>query len=151
MAIHYRERVLPGPIPWIVGLGFVAMVSIAYGAAVGAAVGWIVAVCGLAIVIGLVWVTSPTIQVTDDNFRIGSACLPLSAIRHLQVVPPGDLPAVRDADARAYLALRPLATRNSIKIDLDDPTDPHPYWLVSTRRPTQLTATLGALTTGQEA
>ena len=39
-----------------------------------------------------------------------------------------------EADARAHLVLRPYV-RTAVELTLDDPADPVPYWLVSTRRP----------------
>jgi len=45
------------------------------------------------------------------------------------------------ADARAHLVLRPYV-RTAVEITLDDPDDPVPYWLVSTRRPQQLAEAL---------
>lgn len=45
--------------------------------------------------------------------------------------------AGRDADARAYLLLRPYL-KESVRVDLTDPADPAPYWLLSTRRPARL-------------
>jgi len=49
--------------------------------------------------------------------------------------------AGRDADARAYLLLRPYL-RRAVRIAILDPADPTPYWLVSTRRPVRLAAAL---------
>ena len=46
-----------------------------------------------------------------------------------------------DADARAYLLLRPYVKR-SVQVPVQDPADPAPYWLVSTRRPDRLAAAL---------
>jgi hypothetical protein len=51
------------------------------------------------------------------------------------------LTAGRDADARAYLLLRPYLKR-SVRVEITDPADPTPYWLVATRHPTQLAAAL---------
>ena len=49
-----------------------------------------------------------------------------------------------DADARAQLVLRPyIAT--AVEITLNDPADPVPYWLVSSRRPDALAAAVGGL------
>jgi hypothetical protein len=56
--------------------------------------------------------------------------------------------AGRDADARAYLLLRPYL-RRAVRIGISDPADPTPYWLVSTRRPDRLAAAL-ADTTGAD-
>lgn len=50
-----------------------------------------------------------------------------------------------DADARAYLVLRPYIAE-SVRVDLVDPADPTPYWLISSRRPHLLVA---AVTTWQ--
>ncbi|GAW49718.1 putative membrane protein [Nocardioides sp. PD653] len=46
------------------------------------------------------------------------------------------------ADARAFLLLRPYLPR-AVRIEIDDPDDPAPYWLVSSRRPATLVAALG--------
>jgi len=49
--------------------------------------------------------------------------------------------AGRDADARAYLLIRPYL-RRSVRVDIADPADPAPYWLVSTRNPERLSTAL---------
>ena len=49
--------------------------------------------------------------------------------------------SVCEADARAHLVLRPYVS-TAVEITLDDPADPVPYWLISTRRPTELAAAL---------
>lgn len=45
------------------------------------------------------------------------------------------------ADARAFLLLRPYLPR-AVRVDIDDPDDPTPYWLVSSRRPATLVTAL---------
>ena len=47
-----------------------------------------------------------------------------------------------DADARAYLLLRPYLKR-AVRVEIADPADPTPYWLVATRHPETLAAALG--------
>ncbi len=49
----------------------------------------------------------------------------------------------RDADARAYLLLRPYL-RRAVKVQVVDAADPTPYWLLSTRRPERLVSALTA-------
>ncbi len=49
--------------------------------------------------------------------------------------------AGRDADARAYLLIRPYL-RRAVRVDIADPADPTPYWLLGTRRPESLAAAL---------
>jgi len=51
--------------------------------------------------------------------------------------------AGRDADARAFLVLRPYL-RHSVKVTITDPSDPAPYWLVSCRRPERVVAAVEA-------
>jgi hypothetical protein len=44
-------------------------------------------------------------------------------------------------DARAWLLIRGWITP-VVKVDLTDPTDPTPYWIVSTRRPAEVVAAI---------
>ena len=61
---------------------------------------------------------------------------------------PGGSPGV-DADARAFLLLRPYLKR-AVQVEIADPADPTPYWLVRTRHPDELAAApLTALTHGR--
>jgi hypothetical protein len=55
-----------------------------------------------------------------------------------------------DADARAYLLVRPYI-RRGVLVRVSDPADPTPYWLVSSRHPRTLAAAIaaGAAITGQ--
>jgi hypothetical protein len=82
---------------------------------------------------------------TDPVFRAGRAHIPVD---QLGVPVALDAPASRrlagvDADARAYLLLRPYVSR-SVQVPVQDPEDPAPYWLVSTRHPDRVVAALVA-------
>jgi hypothetical protein len=90
---------------------------------------------------------SARVVVTDRTFRAGRAHVPVSLLAD-----PRPLDAEEtwqavgpQADARAYLLLRPYA-RESVMVQLVDPVDPVPYWLVSSRRPEALAAALSAAT-----
>ena len=50
-----------------------------------------------------------------------------------------------EADARAYLLLRPYLKR-AVQVEITDPADPAPYWLISTRHPDELARALTKLT-----
>lgn len=83
----------------------------------------------------------------DAVFRAGRAHIP---VRLLGVPVALDAAASRrlagvDADARAYLLLRPYVAR-AVHVPVQDPADPTPYWLVSSRHPEALAAALVALT-----
>lgn len=83
------------------------------------------------------------VVVEGDTFRAGRARVPV----HLLGAPVAlDAQASRllagmDADARAYLLLRPYVKR-SVQVPVTDPADPTPYWLISTRHPDRLAAAL---------
>ena len=50
----------------------------------------------------------------------------------------------RGADRRALLVVRGYIP-TSVEVAIADPADPHPYWLISTRRPDELAAALTEL------
>lgn len=83
------------------------------------------------------------VTVRDGMFRAGRAQIPVSLLGAPVAL---DAQASRrlagvDADARAYLLLRAYVKR-SVQVPVQDPADPTPYWLVSTRRPQRLAAAL---------
>ncbi|HUH53691.1 MAG TPA: DUF3093 domain-containing protein [Microbacteriaceae bacterium] len=47
----------------------------------------------------------------------------------------------RKLDARAFLAMSGWA-KTGIKVEVVDPTDPTPYWIISTRKPAELVKAL---------
>ncbi len=47
-----------------------------------------------------------------------------------------------DADPRAHLVIRPFV-KTAVRVDLADPDDPHPYWLISSRRARRLAHEIG--------
>lgn len=85
------------------------------------------------------------LRVEAGEFHAGRARIPVG---QLGVPVALDAAASRrlagvDADARAYLLLRPYVAR-SVQVPVTDPVDPAPYWLVSTRHPTRLVNALVA-------
>jgi len=69
-------------------------------------------------------------------------------VRHLGEVSALDAESLRqlagrEADARAYLLLRPYLS-HGVRLDVADPADPAPYWLVGSRHPVQLVAAIEA-------
>lgn len=86
------------------------------------------------------------VSVTDGTFTAGRARI---AGRHLGPATALDEAETKHtagpgADARAYLLLRPYL-RRAVRVEIADPADPTPYWLVSTRHPEQLARALGTL------
>ena len=90
---------------------------------------------------------SPSTTTTPSDISNGRAHI---AAQHLGTATPLDPEQARrlagvDADARAYLLLRPYLKR-AVKVEITDPADPAPYWLVSTRNPEELARAVTALT-----
>lgn len=144
----YRER-LGVPLRWWVqGTMFVATLWLALVVAVPGVLAGSVAGAALALLAaGLLVYGNATVSVADGVFCAGRARIDGA---HLGAVVALDQEqtrrtAGREADARAYLLLRPYRKR-AVRVEITDPADPAPYWLVSSRRPEELAAALTALT-----
>jgi hypothetical protein len=141
----YRERLWP-PVPVVIlVIALAVLIGVAYGAAYGSAWGW-----GAGLVLGLLGLaalalTSPVVRVDDRVVRAGRARLPLASISDVQEL---DADAMRHArrhgDPRDYLVLRAWSSRTGVAIGLDDPRDPHPRWVVTTRHPARLAEAVAA-------
>jgi hypothetical protein len=143
-AVRFRERVRV-PLTWWV---FAALSAATLAGAFGFYLGrWWALGIGLPalVVVGLGFqAASYVIEVDDEQVRVGRALIGRAWIG---VVRPLDAAATRlrsevEADARAHLVLRPWIS-TAVQLTLDDPADPVPYWLVSTRRPGALASALG--------
>ncbi len=143
----FRER-LTVPLAWWV---LAALFALSMLAAVGLYLGpvWGVGafVASLAVPAGLFLSTAEVIEVDADELRVGRAVIERSYIARCRAldVSATDARGGVDADARAHLVLKPYV-RTAVEVELADPADPVPYWLVSTRRPARLAAALDAAT-----
>jgi hypothetical protein len=145
---RYRER-LTAPVSW---WGLAALFGLAAGWAFYVATPlWMAAVVyvvatGLALALVGAY-GSAIVEVSADGFRAGRALLPWSAVGGVRPLDGDETrrTAGAEADARAYLLLRGYCG-SSVRIEVDDPADPTPYWLVSTRRPRALVSAVRAAT-----
>ncbi|GAB4085911.1 hypothetical protein GCM10028784_25410 [Myceligenerans cantabricum] len=139
---EFHERLLPGPGGWLgtAGLGVIGGIVVwPLDPPLGVATG--ILVCVLAAV--ALATTSPVVRVSAGVLQAGRAGVPLSLLGEAT---PLDADAMRwelgpGLDARAYVCLRAWA-RTGVRVSLEDPDDPVPYWLVSTRDPRALVAAL---------
>ena len=140
----YDERLSVPLRWWALATMFLASVLVAFLVATPLWVALGTTLLLVALVLGVfVGYGSARVTVADGWLRAGRARIETG---HLGRCEPLDAAAMRrlagrDADARAYLLLRPYL-RGGVRVDIADPADPAPYWLLSTRRPTRLAAAL---------
>lgn len=143
--VAYRERLHAPWWVWALGTVMTASLGVAYGFRLGLLPGLVTFVVAQALLAALLVTTAPVVVVDDRVLRAGRARLPL---RHVARVATFDAERTREArgakaDPRAYLCLRGWI-RTSVLVEVDDPDDPHPYWLVSSRHPRELAPVLAA-------
>lgn len=129
---------------WVQGTMLVATLWLALVVAVPLVVAWTVTALALLVMLALfVSYGAARITVDRDLLRAGRAHISTDHVGAVTALDAEEmrLQAGRDADARAYLLLRPYLKRG-VRVDLTDPSDPAPYWLISSRRPDRLAAAL---------
>jgi len=138
----YRERVLPSvasiwslvlvtPVAWLTFLPFVEKL----GEFTGVGIGLFITIA----VLVSIWFAAPVIEVDETGFAVGETLLPLSAIGGYEVVPKERAFVERGSnlDPGAYVRFQ-LSVNTLIKLQVVDPDDRTPYWLIATRRPEQI-------------
>jgi hypothetical protein len=98
-----------------------------------------------ALLAGLVRWSTPLVAVRDGELLAGRAHVPVDLLGAAEVLAPDELRQALgpSLDARAYLCIRGWL-RRAVRVQLDDPDDPTPYWVISSRRPQELAAALTA-------
>ena len=143
----YRER-LGVPLRWWVqGTMLVVSLWLACIVAVPEPVAGTVAAIAMALLVaGLVAFGSVRLEVADGTFRAGRARIEAAHLGAAEALDADRTRSVagREADARAFLLLRPYLKR-AVRVEITDPADPAPYWLVSSRRPDELAVALNNL------
>ncbi len=136
----YSERLWPGPVVWILLIGTIAALAIAYGSSLGALTGWLVALGAGLIAAILVTRSAAPVQVTEHRLRAGRAAIEWESTGR---VLPLDGVAARTArgpqgDPTAFLLLRPGVGPGAVVVEVTDPADPHRTWLIASRHPERL-------------
>jgi hypothetical protein len=148
----YRERLHVPLRWWVQATMFLATVWLALIVAVPAWMAWAGSGALLAAVFGLfAWLGATRVEISDGLLYAGPARIPLSQLGSAEAL---DKDATRrvhgvDADARAFLVTRPYISR-AVKVYIEDPDDPTPYWLVSSRHPRRLAAALAGSSHGDD-
>jgi len=142
--ILYRERVSPnlGTFAAVaVLIPAIALVSEPFDFRIGLVIGPL-------LVFGI-WAAlfffSPVISVGKQFLTVGAATIPRALLGKITEVPKDQIfhergPGLNPASYKVFQG----TVRTAIKIAIKDPDDPTPYWIISTRKPTQLATVLRA-------
>ncbi len=139
---HYRERLWPAP--WLFfATALVIPASLLVSFPIDLRFGIVAAIVLYAACIAGLLYGSPRVEVIDGELIAGRARIPLTLIGEPSGYRGDEARAERGPrlDARAWLLIRGWVDP-VVKVPIDDPDDPTPYWLVSTRRPDDLVAAL---------
>ncbi|TNH26277.1 DUF3093 domain-containing protein [Micromonospora orduensis] len=136
----YAERLdLPWWL-WLAGLVAAALLAVEVWMGAPGVRAWLpFAVLLPATAVGLWWLGRIRVAVVDAELRVDDARLP---VRFVADVVPLDATGRREvlgvgADPLAFVVQRPWIG-GAVQVVLDDPADPTPFWVVSTRRPVEL-------------
>lgn len=109
----------------------------------GISAGLALVLAGAAVIIAVA--TSPRIAVEAATLRAGSAQIGAEFLGGIIALDKEETRAALSADTRAWSLHRSFA-RGSVRVEIDDPRDPTPYWVVCTNRPEELAEALRAIT-----
>jgi hypothetical protein len=148
---RFREQLAPGPWVWAALAGLdvsLAVIALPFGPA-AAGVTLLVAV---ALTGALTWWSTPLVAVRDGELLAGRAHVPVTLLGGAEVLGRDELRAALgpSLDARAFLCIRGWLPRG-VLVPLEDPDDPTPYWVISSRRPQELAAALAAAKLAEQA
>lgn len=134
----YRERLWPSP--WVfLATALVIPAALLVFLPINQTVGIITAIVLYTGCVVLLILSSPVVEVTTQQFSAGNARLPIEFAGQVTSFRTNEATLERGQrlDARAWLLLRGWVSP-VVKVEVDDPQDPTPYWIVSTRRPEQI-------------
>ncbi|RZS54291.1 DUF3093 family protein [Microcella putealis] len=140
----FRERLWPA-LWWYPIVLLIVPATLLIFAAIDLLAGVVTAAVLVAGALGLLIGSAPTIRIADGTLTAGRARIPVELTGDARGASGEEARAERGVrlDARAWLLLRgdvgPV-----VRVEITDPDDPTPYWLVSTRRPDELVAALSA-------
>ena len=146
--VRYRERLWVPWWWWLVGLGAAAVLAFQVNMGIRDLPDWLPYLVLAAAAVGLLlWLSRTEVRVVEDGADVqlwaADAHLPASVVSRSAAVPRSAKSAAlgRQLDPAAFVLHRTWVGPMALVV-LDDPDDPTPYWLVSTRAPDQVLAAL---------
>jgi hypothetical protein len=128
---------------WSFTIFMAASLSLAVWAAIGVDAAITISLIQLGLLIFTAQQTALEITVTKGWFLVGPAAIERAFIHNFEALEFKEYKRIRgvDADPASYLQIR-FWVNTAIKIDLRDPKDKTPYWLISTNRANELAKVL---------
>jgi hypothetical protein len=147
----YRES-LRVPVSWWIisaatAITLFVIVAVPAGTIAGGVVGGLAAVLLLALFLRY---GGARVEVDAERLRAGRAEIERSYLGDVEALT-GDAARNafgRDCDPKAYLVLRSYLP-GAVRVQITDPGDPAPYWLIATRHPDRLAAALSGHSVGR--
>lgn len=142
--VVYRERVRPNLGTFFavsVLLPAVTLVSEPFDFRIGLVVGSLL-VLGIWLAL---YFLAPVINVGLSTLSVGQAVIPRNLLGKIEEIPKQRIFEERGPklDPASYKVFQGTVN-TAVKIHLKDPNDPTPYWIISTRKPTELATVLNA-------
>lgn len=136
--VLFAEKLWPSVWIWLIVAGL-SGAGILIFAPISPLAGIIAALVLAGIMVALLLLSTPAIVVRKDTLQVGRASIPRSLLGEAQAFRKDEATAERGVRLHglAYLCIRGWIDP-VVKIPVNDPADPKPYWLTSTRRPEEL-------------
>ena len=141
--LRFREKLFPPLWAWAAIIGISIMLSVSMSAVFGNLFALITFILLMILFAFLALRFSPVIEVDDTYLYVGRAKLPLKIITNAAALSASETTKIRgiNSDPKCFSATSPLIN-TAIRIDFLDAQDPHTYWLVSSRKPVELSKVL---------
>ncbi|GAB2838821.1 DUF3093 domain-containing protein [Lentzea nigeriaca] len=94
-------------------------------------------------VVLIVRMGSTKVEVSGGELKAGDAHIPLNLLGDVEIIAPEDRRKAMgpQLDPAAYVVTRGWV-KPLVRVTVNDPADPTPYWMISTRRPEELVAAI---------
>jgi len=140
----YRERLSVPVSWWIIAAALVITLFVITYVPVGSFAGVLVGGTALMLlVLFFLGYGGAQVEVDTERLRAGRAVIERTYLGKVEALTGDDARHAfgRDCDPKAYLLLRSYV-RGAVRVEITDPRDPAPYWVIATRHPDRLAAAL---------
>lgn len=140
----FRERLTPGPWLFIALLLILPAVMLAV-TPLNPTLAAPTAIVVYVLVAGSLMLMAPALSVEGGLLTAGRASIPVSVLGRIELLDDEGLRAALGpgTDARSYLMVRGYI-HTGLRIAVEDPQDPTPFWILTSRKPQALAAAIEA-------